>query len=415
MEKSKIKDKIIYGKKITMDFIYTIVATVLLTAILQVVVYPYFAAKFSSEAYGKLLTIMGIANIFTVAIGGALNNAHLIQLNFYDKDEASGDFNLLLLLGSGMGTLVWAILLWLLFDIRGISFFFLLGYVCIGIFENYLIVAYRIIINYKANLWYNIFSSIGYLIGAFIGVKSNNWCIAFLGGELVGLVYLLKTTTLYKAKPKQSGLLKKTTQVYLALLATTAIIHIVNYLDRFLLYPILGGEQVTIYTVSSFVGKSIGLLVTPIAGVLLSYYAQKSFIMTLKRYWMINLFTLALGIICAGGVIVAGPWITKILYPTVAGNAEHYLFMANMSSLVSALANILMPSILKYANVLWQVVIQSVYALLYMLCGYIAIEKRGLLGFCIATLTVNVLRMALLLMIGHFSISKGERKNVRKD
>ena len=147
-----LKDKITKGKKITTDFIYNIIATILSTGILQIVIYPYLATKFSSDIYGQLLTIMGIANILTVAIGGGLNNAHLIQLNFYEKNEAAGDFNSLLFISTAIGTLTWAVMLLFSFNIKGISLLLLLLYVCIGILENYLVVAYRIDIDYKANL-----------------------------------------------------------------------------------------------------------------------------------------------------------------------------------------------------------------------------------------------------------------------
>lgn len=409
-----LKDKITKGKKITTDFIYNIIATILSTGILQIVIYPYLATKFSSDIYGQLLTIMGIANILTVAIGGGLNNAHLIQLNFYEKNEAAGDFNSLLFISTAIGTLTWAVMLLFSFNIKGISLLLLLLYVCIGILENYLVVAYRIDIDYKANLFYNILMSTGYLIGIPIAVFCRNWCIAFLCGELTGFIYLLRSTALYKIKPQKSSLIKKTSRVYLGLLFTTLIVQAVNYLDRFFLYPILGGEQVTVYTVSSFVGKSIGLLVTPIAGVLLSYYAKGSFVMTVKRYWIINVSILAAGIICGICIVVAGPWITKILYPTVITDAERYLIMANDASLISALTSILLPSVLKFANVLWQIIIQTSYAILYLLMGYIAVKQHGLWGFCVATLIVNILRMLFLVAIGHFSILKREKKNVGK-
>ena len=66
------------------------------------------------------------------------------------------------------------------------------------------------------------------------------------------------------------------------------------YLDRLLLLPILGGSAVSVYTVASFAGKSLGVLMTPMAGVLLSYYAQKDYVMTRKTFWKINGSVLAI-------------------------------------------------------------------------------------------------------------------------
>ena len=413
MEKEKIKNKVIKGKKMTTDFVYSIISSIFLTGIMQIIVYPYFAAKCSNEIYGQMLTIMGIANIFTVAIGGGLNNVHLIQMNHYDTTEAYGDFNWLLFWSTSIGTVCWVIMLIFIFHVERISIIFLAGYVCIGIFENYLAVAYRLVINYKANLFYNVYLGVGHLLGIFLARLFDYWPIAFFCGGMAGLSYLLKTTNLYKIRAKRTKLFKKTCQIYLVLLGTTAIANVVNYLDRFFLYPMLGGEQVTVFTVSSFVGKSIGLLVSPIAGVLLSYYAQKTFSMTVKKYWLINLCVMTAGMICVIGTIMFGPWITRLIYPTVADATKQYLFIANMSSLVSALTSILMPSILKFANVFWQIVIQLIYALMYITCGYFALGENGLMGFCISTLLVNALKALILIGIGHFSIARMERKNVK--
>jgi len=182
------------------------------------------------------------------------------------------------------------------------------------------------------------------------------------------------------------------------------VANVVTYLDRIFLYPIIGGEQVTIYTVSSFIGKSIGLVITPVAGVLLSYYSQKSFTMTVKKYWKINGITFLAGGIIGGVAILVAPFITGILYPTVIEAARPYLIIANVASLVGALTNILAPSVLKFSNILWQIVLQLVYAVVYIGAGYILMQSMGLMGFCIATLLVNLIRMMILMAVGHFSI-----------
>ncbi len=408
MDQSDSKVKIEKGKKVISDFGYNIIATMAVTIVLQMIVYPYLAASFSADVYGQLLTIMGIANIFAVSLGGGLNNVRLIQKNLYEEQDITGDYNPLLILSSSISILIFGFIVVVQFEIRGMSIFLLLFYMLIGIIENYWAVAYRIVINYKANLIYNIMLSAGYLVGIILAREIGNWTIAFVMGELFGLFYLLKSTSLYKEKLKVTPLFASTMKAYFILIGTNLIANIVNYLDRIFLYPILGGEQVTIYTVSSFVGKSIGLLITPVAGVLLSYYAQKSFKMTLKKYWVINGITILVGGTAGGVAMIAAPWITALLYPTVFGSANPYLLIANIASLIGALTNILSPSVLKFANISWQIVIQGIYAIAYMGLGYAFMISHGLFGFCMATLLVNLIRMVLLMFIGHFSIWRRE-------
>ena len=75
---------------------------------------------------------------------------------------------------------------------------------------------------------------------------------------------------------------------YIILIFTGLSTTLSTYLDRLIIYPLLGGDAVTVYTVASFFGKSLGIVMTPIAGVLLGYYAQRNFIMTKKKFWSIN-------------------------------------------------------------------------------------------------------------------------------
>lgn len=400
----KIRNSIGSGKKIITDFGYNILATIAVTAALQLIVYPYLAACFSSEIYGQLLTIMGVANVFISTLGGSLNNVRLLQKDSYHERNVTGDFSLLLVGFSAIGTLIFGMIIVIQFRVFGWLLFMLLLIVCIGVIEGYWTVAYRIVINYKAYLIYNILMSIGYLVGIFIAKQINIWSIPFILGEFFALLFLIKSTSIYKEPLKITQLFPKTLKIYVILIGTNLIVNAVNYLDRFFLYPILGGEQVSIYTVSSFVGKSIGLLVTPIAGVLLSYYAQSTFKMTVKKYWTINGITLVVGGMAGIFAVFLSPWVTGILYPTLIEDARQYLWLANIASLIGALANILAPSVLKFANIFWQIIIQLAYVVIYLGMGYLLLLNYGLSGFCVATLAVNLIRMLILMLIGHISI-----------
>ena len=49
------------------------------------------------------------------------------------------------------------------------------------------------------------------------------------------------------------------------------VINILNYLDRFILLPIIGPVLVNVYFIASTASKMIGLVTTPINNVILSY------------------------------------------------------------------------------------------------------------------------------------------------
>ncbi len=381
------------------DFAWNILAVLIITCTLQLYLYPYLAKWLDSEQYGSVLTIMGVANIIIVSLGGGLNNVRLLQTeNYYDKKN--GDFNYLLGIFGCAGIVVFTIIILFFFDIKIIDGILLIFYTIIGIVRNYWSVEYRLKINYKSNLKLNLIICIGYAIGYLIAKTISIWSLCFLVGEVFGLVYLFFTTNLYKESYKKTERWKETYIKYIVLIITALMANVIIYLDRFLLYPLLGGTQVSIFTVSSFVGKSIGLVITPIAGVLLSYYAQKDFKMTVKKYWIINGLILGCSIFGGAISIIFAPWITGILYPTLIKDAMSYIIIANVAALVGVLSNILSPSVMKYANIKWQLIIQLLYAIFYFGLGIIFLELEGMMGFCVAVTFVNVLRVILLLIIG---------------
>lgn len=395
--------------KVLKDFSWNIAATVIGTVILQLIVYPMLARWLNSTIYGELLTVMGIANIVVVSLGGGINNVRLIQHEKY-QDNIEGDFNFLLGIVNIVGTILFSIIIAIFFSLTVVDYIIITAYVFFGILRGYWSVAYRLKINYVANFKMNLFISGGYIIGLFLVKSTQVWAFSFLTAEIMGVLYLYITTNLHKESYERTGLFKETSSILLILIINTLIGNIITYLDRLVLYPILGAEQVSIFTVSSFLGKSVGLLIVPVSGVLLSYYAQKSFKMTTKRYWLINLIMSGGTVICSGLVFLLAPWVTGILYPSLIDDALGYLVIANAASLIGALSNIVSPAVLKYANVKWQLVIQITYILLYFGLSILFLKKGGLYGFCVANILVNAVRFVLYLAVGHAAIRKMEKR-----
>lgn len=101
------------------------------------------------------------------------------------------------------------------------------------------------------------------------------------------------------------------------------------YLDRLLLLPLLGGAIVTIYTVASLFGKCLGIVMTPIAGVLLGYYFQKNFSLSQKNFWKLNVSVLVLGGVFFLICFLCAEFFTGLLYKTVILAVHSYILSAN--------------------------------------------------------------------------------------
>ena len=235
------------------------------------------------------------------------------------------------------------------------------------------------------------------------------WVIPFILAELLQLIYVLKNSSLQKERITTTPVFRMTLIKYIILIFTGLSTTLITYLDRLIIYPLLGGNAVTVYTVASFFGKSLGIVMTPIAGVLLGYYAQRNFIMTKKKFWSINMIAAAGGVIFVIFSVIFSPFFTKLLYPTVFEQAAPYIFIANLAATISTVCSLTQSSVLKFAPTWLQIIKELVYGITYVGMGLVLLNAYGLLGFCIAAVAANCTKLITLYIIGTLFI--GGKKN----
>jgi O-antigen/teichoic acid export membrane protein len=143
--------------------------------------------------------------------------------------------------------------------------------------------------------------------------------------------------------------------------------------------------------------------------VLLSYYSKET-ILTLKQFYqriaVFTIFTIACYIL----IITTGIPIIKVLYPTLAQSSLPYFYIANLATAIFLLGNTIQPILLRFCDSKWQLIIQGIYFCLYMIFGFIGMSKYGLLGFCYSLLTVNTLKIILMVFIVNYNLKKSSSK-----
>ena len=391
-------------KKLTKDFALNLLASFFVTGILQLFVYPLLAHIMSSERYGILLTMVGLANTFAATIGSSLNNTRLLLNEEYDEKKYNGDF-LPILAGSSAIGLVILFFALKRYEDNSFTYILLLIYMVLNAVRTYGSVAYRIRMNYINNLICNVIVGMGYLVGTlFLFIWKELcfiWPVCFLNGEVAAIIYLLFSCNILKEKYNITPLFKKTLKKDSVLMTTTLTANLLIYLDRILLLPILGGSAVTTYTVASIFGKSIGILMAPLAGVLLSYFAQKDFEMDRKKFWMFNFINIGFTILFMLIGHLIGYWFTGIFYPTEIDSARAFLDVANSAAIVLTLGNMTQPTVLKYSPSYWLLIIQILYCICYLVGGVLAVRSSGLMGFSYVALFAACLKVILQLIVGH--------------
>lgn len=386
-------------KRISGDFIINILASMVYTFARQIVVFPLLAARLSDADYGTLLTVSGLANVCTAMIGISLNNIRLIEDSHYQEQGLRGDFNLLCLLGSGVSA-VFAAVLWRMFSLSALTAVLLAAYLIVSNFYQYATAFFRLELNFKRTFWCNMAVSAAYCAAALVFATAELWPAVFLVGEGAGLLFVSKTTPFFKEPLTRTPLFTATAVTLLTYMSTGLIGNLLQYADRMILYPVLGAESVSYYSTASFFGKSAGIVMTPIAGVLLGYFAQKDFKASKKLFAMVNGCSLLCLAVFLLGCWIFAPWFTRLLYPTLYESAAPYIFLANLASAISIAGSMAQPMVLKACSIRWTLLIQVIYGISYLLLSWWLLPLYGLLGFCWASIASNAIRTLMLYAIG---------------
>lgn len=385
--------------RITGDFVINILASVIYTFARQIVVFPLLAARLTDGDYGTLLTVTGLANVCTSLVGNSLNNIRLVQNSRYEEAGENGDFNLLCLAGSAL-SVVFSLVLWAVFGYSWLTALLLTGHILVANLYQYASAFFRLELNFRRILRANILVSGAYIAAAVVFATAELWPLVFLLGEGAGLLYVARTTGFQREPLSRTPLLEETSRKLVAFMLASLVGTVLLYADRMIIYPTLGAESVSYYSTASFFGKSVGIVMTPIAGVLLGYFSQKNFTASKKLFALVNGLSLAcLGVFLLGCRLLA-PWFTRLLYPTLYTQSAPYIFLANLGAVISIAGNMAQPMILKCCSTRWILVIQVIYGGTYLVSALLLMPPYGLLGFCWAAILAGSVRLCALYALG---------------
>ena len=386
-------------KKIFFDMALNIFATAIPTFALQLIILPILACSMPDAKYGLLVTILAILNVVPSTMGNVLNNIRLLYNNDYIENGYEGDFNVILLLLTGINLIIVSGFLFLYErPFSCISLFLTLLASVIWIMKEYFIVAFRIKIDYIAIMNNNLLQVVGYGLGYLLYRITNRWQFIYLIGYAISLIYIFTHCSIWKEKFVITPLFKNTTWQTILLLVSNLLNRIITYADKILIFPILGGSVVSVYYAATIFGKVVSLMITPINSVVLTYLAKvkKKKDDMFSSSFILGLIVCALGyIIC---IVISRPVLT-ILYPQYVDEAMKYIFITTGTTVVYALISIVNPFILKFFDMKWQIRINGGTVVLYILLCMGLLKIWGLYGFCIGALLTNLFKLIFMLAV----------------
>ena len=395
------------------NFLWNIISAAIPVVVLQLIIYPILAQKIDSNAYGLMTTMYSCLMLVPYVLGNVLNNVRLLYHKKYVESHIEGDFNIwqiLFLIISLSFICICSLYYYEEVDVIGVLLIVLAApIVCIC---AYIEVGLLINLDYKRVLVSNIIMAIGYILGLFFAIISQKWEGIFLLGQLLKGVYLYKNTSLLREKIQKTLLFKTISKDTMLLLSAVFLSNIMNYADKMILFPILGGTLVSIYYTATILGKIVGMVVTPISSVILSYISKRDNLERKKfnRVLLVGICVCTIGYcIC----MLISKFILGILFPQWVDQVMEYIPITTIALSLNALCSIIHPFVLKFCDMKWQIVINGVSSMTYLACSLIFLQISGLTGFCIGTVIGYLSKVILLIFIYYkFSTNKKLKVNV---
>lgn len=393
-----IKRKIIY------DSILNIFASAIPIIILQIVVLPIIGLHLGDEKYGLAVTLISFATLFSLPFGNVLNNVRLLMDREYNDTPSNGDFNILLLFSVVINAII-MISGTIYYHESAVGVFLVTLFSSFNILREYLLVSFRIRLNYKGILINNIILGIGYIIGLLIFKISGYWQFVYVIGSLVSLVYIINNSKLLSNNFKITKFFKVVSYKSFVLFISTFMKTGLTYADKIILYPLIGPSGVSIYYSATLMGKIISMAITPISSVMLSYLSKMEKL-KLKDFFAIIMTISAIGMVGYFIIIFISRPILDLLYPKWADESLKLIHLTTATAIIGVLSSVIHPIILRFNHINWQLFINIFNLIVYTLCSFIFYNLYGLIGFCFGLLLASVIKLLIMIIIFVYSYQK---------
>ncbi len=369
------------------------------TAVLQFIIQPILASRLGGELNGQYLTLMSLNYLIIGVTASVLNTTRMLQDKEYRERGLVGDFNIffavyaaviivVIPLGQYLYTGVFDIVEMLLCTVISLLY----------LYHDYIFAQYRIRMQFNKILINNILLVVGYFLGLGLFFLCGKWQVVVITAYAIGAVFDFFNTDFLREPIKKTPMFKQTLLKLLPLTVSMMLSSAMTYCDKLLLYPLLGGESVSIYNSASIVGKMLLMVSSPLSSVLLSYAIQVDtlkFKMGKKKILLGVAFLIVAYLAC---VLVGFP-LTDLLYPDWADQSQKFIPITVAASLFTLLANVINTIVIRFYKPSFQIVLQCINLAVYLIAALVLWYFFSLMGFCLGVMIAGIVKMLLLAFI----------------
>lgn len=384
-------------KRIVSNTAYTIGGALLMNGVLQIFVYPLLNRIMGSDQLGELLYLMGLVAILCPSVGQALNTSRLVVRR--DYDVSNGDYNILLLLFGGVGTVV-ALVVAKTSMTTPMVILWTIILLMTTIFRYYGDVEYRLNLNYQKYFIYYTVLTVGYVAGFGLYLLTKNWFLVFITGEVAAIVYLAATGTVFRGFFDRSKWFGKAFQRGGFLVFSYLITNLTLNIDRLVLENQIGHLAVTQYYVTSLIGKTLVLLVAPINTIIISYLTRKQERMNRKQFMMFTGIGIGVSLVFFICAQIGTPIFVKLFYGDLYDSVKQMITVVNLSQILGVLSAYLFIVVLTFTEEKWQLLLQIFHLVVILALVLLFTGSGGIMGFAGAVLIANAIRVAAVILLG---------------
>lgn len=393
-------------RKILFDAMLNIIASAIPIVILQIIALPIIGLHLGDTKYGLAVTLISFATLFSLPFGNVLNNVRLLMDSQYKQNDIVGDFNVLLFVSIIINSIIMVVgTIYYVGYCSPINILLMIVLSGLNLMREYLIVSFRITLDYKAILINNTILGIGYLAGLILFSIVGYWQLVFIAGAIVSLIYIIISSKLLNENFTKTKLFKETTYKSVILFLSTFMKSILNYADKLLLFPLLGPIAVSVYYSATLMGKIISMVITPISGVMLSYLARMDR-MKMKSFFLFLIANIGIGIFGYIIILIISEPILKSLYPNWASESLKLIYITTATAMVGVICSVIHPIILRFNHINWQIFINAFNLIIYIICVFVSYNLYGLIGFCSGMLISSIIRLLTMISVFVYSYRK---------
>ena len=388
-------------KAFALDVLLSMAAFALPVLAIYFFIQPGMAAVLGSERYGIALTTIASIQFLDSSFVGALSNVRLL-LSGEEEFKCSRNemFAALLLLTTVLFFLSMVAQAFL--GVLTVPECFLTG---LAIFLmscfDYLLVEFRVEINYKRIVLSNVLLITGFGLGFLLFLSNTLWQSVYIIGYLVGLIYPLSALKPFQSirlpGQKLRGAIKDR---YSKLALSNVMTYVVAYGDRLVLFPLMGAASVSVYAAAAVASKAVSFVTTPLNSVLLSYLVKIDVLKMSKRQLLLLGCAIAILILTVCAVFIPiSSLLSSILYPQWFDEAYAYIAVIVVGVTVANFSNVLNSVVLRFADAKYQAFLSAIRLVSFLTLSALFTKLYGLIGFCLGSLICEVLRLLIILVL----------------